>query len=174
MKKDQIKIQRANIVEVPADAVVNAANEALARGKGVCGALFEAAGVEDLTKACREIGFCDTGKAVITPAFQAKAKYIIHAVGPIWHGGTQGEAELLRSCYEESLKLAVDNDCHKIVFPVISSGIFGYPKEEAWTIALTACKDFLDAHPEQDLEIVFVARSRELTGIGEKILGSMK
>ena len=174
MKKDQIKIQRADIADVTADVLVNAANTDLAPGSGVCEAIFKSAGYDELNRACRKIGHCDTGKAVITPAFQAKAKYIIHAVGPIWYGGTHGEAELLRSCYEESLKLAVANDCHKIVFPVISSGIFGYPKDEAWTIALTACKDFLDAHPDQDLEIVFVARSRELTGIGEKILGSMK
>lgn len=169
MNKDQIKIQRADIVTVPTDAVVNAANKDLAPGTGVCGALFEEAGYDELNKACQKIGHCDTGKAVITPAFKVKAKYIIHAVGPIWHGGTQGEAEKLRSCYEESLKLAVANDCHKIVFPVISSGVFGYPKEEAWTIALTACRDFLDAHPEQDLEIVFVARSRELIELGESV-----
>ena len=174
MKKDQIKIQRADIADVTADVLVNAANTDLAPGSGVCEAIFKAAGYDDLNKACRKIGHCDTGKAVITPAFRAKAKYIIHAVGPIWHGGTEGEAEKLRSCYEESLKLAVDNDCHKIVFPVISSGVFRYPKDEAWTIALTTCKDFLDAHSDQDLEIVFVARSRELTGMGEKILGSMK
>ena len=170
MKKDQIIIRRADISEIEADALVNAANEDLVAGSGVCGALFEAAGYEELTKACRKIGHCDTGKAVITPAFKAKARYIIHAVGPIWNGGIFGEAGQLRSCYEESLKLATEYGCRRIVFPVISSGIFGYPKEEAWTIALSACRDYLNAHPDHDFEIIFVARSRELTETGERVL----
>lgn len=99
-------------------------------GGGVCGAIFKEAGYNELTDACTKIGHCDTGNAVITPGFQLKAKYIIHAVGPQWHGGSHNKEHLLRKCYQTALLLARDNGCKSIGFPLISSGIYGYPKKE--------------------------------------------
>ena len=126
-----IEIKLIGITELETDAIVNAANSRLAAGSGVCGAIFSYAGRRQLTEACDAIGYCPTGKAVITPGFDLKAKYIIHAVGPVWHGGLNHEAENLYSCYQESLDRASENDCHSIGFPLISAGIFGYPKDKA-------------------------------------------
>ena len=152
---NKIEIQRINIVELDTDAIVNAANRSLLAGGGVCGAIFRAAGNDQLAKACDAIGYCETGSAVITPGFQMKAKYIIHAVGPVWSGGNSCEAVLLYSAYNKSLELAVENGCHSIGFPLISAGIYGYPVEQAWTEALYACMDFQRTHPKADLRIIF-------------------
>ena len=129
-------ILRGDITKVKADAIVNAANENLWEGGGVCGAIFAEAGSEALATECGKIGHCDTGDAAITSACGLKtAKYIIHAVGPVWHGGLYGEERLLRSCYTKALELAEQNGCESITFPLISAGIYGYPKEAAfgWT-----------------------------------------
>ena len=112
----QIVIQKISITDLATDAIVNAANSGLLAGSGVCGAIFRAAGRRQLQDACDRYGYCPTGSAVITPGFNLKAKYVIHAVGPIWQGGGQGEAELLRSAYIKSLELAVGNGCRAFRF----------------------------------------------------------
>ena len=131
-----IQIIKKGITKLEVDAIVNAANSQLQAGGGVCGAIFEEAGYKELTAACRKIGHCETGSAVITPGFSLKAKYIIHAVGPIWNGGNSGEAKFLHGSYFSALEFAKANGCHSIGFPLISSGIFGYPKDKAWKEAI--------------------------------------
>ena len=123
---------------------MNTANSQLQRGGGVCGAIFHEAGSEELRKACDEIGGCSTCDAVITPGFKLKADYIIHAVGPVWSGGDENEEALLYGAYENSLKLAKEYGCRSIGFPVISSDIYGYPKKEAWEVAVKSCNDFIN------------------------------
>lgn len=138
-----LEIIRGDITTMQTDAVVNAANSRLAPGGGVCGAIFSASDYHKLDLACRKIGHCPVGQAVITPSFGMSAKYIIHAVGPIWQGGQQNEAKLLRSCYQSALNVAKQHGCSSIAFPLISSGIYGYPKEEALRIAVDAIRTFL-------------------------------
>lgn len=156
-----IEIKMMNIVDMEADCIVNAANEGLLQGSGVCGAIFEAAGARELTEACQAIGHCDTGDAVITPAFGLKAKYIIHAVGPRWQGGLKGEPLQLYNVYLNALALAKEHDCHSIVFPVISSGIFGYPMRMAWRKGLRACGIFLKENPDYEMQIYFVVLDKK-------------
>ena len=133
-----------DITTMATDAIVNAANSRLAPGGGVCGAIFSASDYHKLDLACRKIGHCPVGQAVITPSFGMPAKYIVHAVGPIWQGGQQNEAKLLRDCYTSSLNLAKQHGCTSIAFPLISAGIYGYPKEEALRVAVDAIRAFLD------------------------------
>ncbi|MDR2456777.1 MAG: macro domain-containing protein [Deltaproteobacteria bacterium] len=137
-----LRLAQGNLVEMEVDAIVNAANNRLARGGGVCGAVFEAAGEEELAKACGRIGFCPTGGAVLTSGFKLKARHVIHTVGPVWRGGLDGESELLRSSYWKSLTLAADNGFRSIAFPLISAGIFGYPRPEALEVAMRAVTDY--------------------------------
>ena len=146
---------RNDIVNMRVDAIVNAANSSLAPGGGVCGAIFAAAGRTALEKACRAIGHCDVGDAVITPGFDLPARYVIHAVGPIWQGGTRGEAALLQSCYTRALHLAQENGCESIAFPLISSGIFGYPKPQALRVAINAIEEFLLKYEMQVYLVIF-------------------
>lgn len=146
---------RNDIVNMRVDAIVNAANSSLAPGGGVCGAIFAAAGRTVLDKACRAIGHCDVGSAVITPGFDLPARYVIHAVGPIWQGGTRGEAALLQSCYTRALHLARENGCESIAFPLISSGIFGYPKPQALRVAINAIEEFLLKYEMQVYLVIF-------------------
>ena len=146
---------RNDIVNMRVDAIVNAANSSLAPGGGVCGAIFAAAGRTALEKACRAIGHCDVGSAVITPGFDLPARYVIHAVGPIWQGGTRGEADLLHSCYTHALHLARENGCESIAFPLISSGIFGYPKPQALRVAINAIEEFLLKYEMQVYLVIF-------------------
>ena len=138
-----LSLIRCDITTLQVDAIVNAANSALAPGGGVCGAIFKAAGYQELDAACKAIGGCSTGQAVITGGFALPAKYVIHTVGPIWHGGDRNEPQLLRDCYLNSLKLAAARGCQSIAFPLISSGIYGYPKKEAFKIAIAAIEEFL-------------------------------
>ena len=166
----KIIIVKTGITDITADAIVNAANEGLYAGSGVCGYIFEAAGYEELTAACRKIGHCDTGSAVITPGFHAKAKYIIHAVGPIWNGGQSGEPRQLYSCYLKSLELAKEKGCRSIAFPLISAGIFGYPKEKAWRKAIQACRDFIGKNPDYDLTIYFTILDDKILRLGNSVL----
>lgn len=163
-----IGIRKASITDLDTDAVVNAANEGLRAGSGVCGAIFDAAGKARLQAACDRIGHCDTGSAVITPGFGLRAKYIIHAVGPVWAGGDRGEAELLYGAYARSLELAKENGCRSVGFPLISAGIFGYPTEEAWDVALRACIDFLAAGNR--MEVVFAVLSERNHALGSQAL----
>ncbi len=146
---------RNDIVNMRVDAIVNAANSSLAPGGGVCGAIFAAAGRTALDKACRAIGHCDVGSAVITPGFDLPARYVIHAVGPIWQGGARGEADLLHSCYTRALHLARENGCESIAFPLISSGIFGYPKPQALRVAINAIEEFLLKYEMQVYLVIF-------------------
>ncbi len=125
----------ADITGLDLDAIVNAANESLAPGGGVCGAIHRAAGPE-LARACAAVAPCPTGEARITPGFELPAQYVIHAVGPVWHGGGANEAELLAAAYRSSLRLAAENGIRSIAFPAISTGIYGYPLEPATRIAV--------------------------------------
>jgi O-acetyl-ADP-ribose deacetylase (regulator of RNase III) len=147
-------------------AIVNAANSHLQQGGGVCGAIFETAGVELLRKECEAIGSCSVGHSVITKGYQLHAKYIIHAVGPIWNGGDQGEGKLLAMAYRSSLELAKEYNLASISFPLISSGIYGYPKDEALQIALSAISEFL-LHNEMDIYLVVF--DRKAISLSEKL-----
>ncbi len=166
----KIEISKKGITKFDVDAIVNAANKHLQAGGGVCGAVFQDAGYSELQKACDKIGFCHTGSAVITPGFNLKAKYIIHAVGPVWKGGNADEPKKLYSCYKKSLELAKENGCHSIAFPVISSGIFGYPKDKAWRKALQACLDFISENDDYDIDIYFAVLDDSAKALGEKTL----
>lgn len=166
-----ISIRKISITDIQADAIVNAANSGLQAGGGVCGAIFKKAGYQKLQAACDAIGHCDTGKAVITPAFgMTNAKYIIHAVGPIWQGGDHHEPQLLYGAYQSSLKLAVDHGCSSIAFPLISAGIYGYPLEGAWRKAIQACRDYLQKNPEAEIDIVFAVLDEKVMYTGRQVL----
>ena len=165
-----VLIKNASITDLDVDAVVNAANSSLWAGSGVCGAIFRAAGHSRLQDACDAIGHCDTGSAVITPGFDLKAKYIIHAVGPIWRGGFSGEPELLYGAYKSSLDLALENGCTSIGFPLISSGIYGYPKDGAWRVALQAVLDFFKENPSADILVTFAVLDHRTLDLGQSIL----
>lgn len=159
-------IVKDNIITVPVEAIVNAANSRLKAGGGVCGAIFEAAGKEELQRECDEIGYCETGKAVLTRGYKLSASYIIHTVGPVWRGGQQGEEALLRSCYKKSLQLAAKNKIKSIAFPLISSGIYGYPKDKALQIAIEEIKVFLEQY--DDMEVILVMFDKTTFQIGKK------
>ena len=169
-----IKVQKIGITNLDTDAIVNAANEGLWEGGGVCGAIFSAAGSRQLTAACNAIGHCDTGSAVITPGFALPAKYVIHAVGPVWHGGGNNEDKLLYSAYEQSLKVAKENGCHSIGFPLISAGIYGYPRAEAWRIGLQAGFDFIKANSGYEIDIVFAVLDDDIFRQGESIKSELE
>jgi O-acetyl-ADP-ribose deacetylase (regulator of RNase III) len=135
---------QGDLTERKVDAIVNAANTHLVEGSGVCGAIFQKAGSEQLQKACELLSPVETGNVVITPAFNLPSKFVIHAVGPIWHGGHKGEDALLRACYTNALHLAKEKKLTSIAFPLISAGIYGYPKYRAYRIAVTTILEFLE------------------------------
>lgn len=136
-----LRIRKQSITEMDVDCIVNAANRQLRHGGGVCGAIFAAAGARELEAACDALGHCPTGEAVITPGFKLKAKYIVHAVGPIWQGGSHNEGQLLYRCYQNTMKVACAKGCRSIAFPLISSGIYGYPVKDAWRVAIKAIQE---------------------------------
>ena len=147
----RIRIMDGDITELDLDAIVNAANERLAPGGGVCGAIHRAAGPE-LAEACAALGGCRTGDAKLTPGFRLSARYVIHAVGPVWEGGGSGEDEALASCYRRSLELLREHGLGTIAFPAISTGIYGFPPERAARIAVGTVAGFL----EQDEAVALV------------------
>lgn len=152
MIKNILKLVRGDITQLKVDAIVNAANTTLLGGGSVDGAIHHAAG-PDLLKECATLNGCPTGQAKITKGYRLPAKYVIHAVGPIWHDGTANEPELLASCYRCCFKLAHEYGIKTIAFPAISCGIYGYPKSQAALIAVKAATDYLKKH--QDLTAIY-------------------
>ncbi|MDG4718560.1 MULTISPECIES: macro domain-containing protein [Thalassospira] len=145
-----LEIISADITTLDTDAIVNAANVQLRPGGGVCGAIHGAAGPE-LALACQPLAPCPAGEARITPGFGLRARYVIHTVGPVWQGGTNNEAEMLAACYRNSITLAQNNNLNSIAFPAISTGIFGYPEDQAAGIAIATIADMaarFDAMPQ--------------------------
>ncbi len=163
-----IDVIKDDITRLDVDAIVNAANSRLAGGGGVDGAIHRAAGPE-LPVACRDIGGCPTGEAVITAGFLLPAKHIIHTVGPVYRGGHRNEPELLANCYRNSMLLAAQNNVSTIAFPNISTGIYGYPKEEAARIAISEVKKFMDENTTPQ-RVIFVCFDDENYQIYSSVL----
>ncbi len=149
----------ADITTLDVDAIVNAANEELMPGGGVCGAIHRAAGPK-LARACAELDGCPTGGARITPGFRLKARYVIHAVGPIWQGGSAGEPELLASAYQAAIRLAEEHELESIAFPAISTGIYGYPLQAATDVAVSAIREALSEYSTLR-HVIFACFNRE-------------
>jgi O-acetyl-ADP-ribose deacetylase (regulator of RNase III) len=163
-----MKLIQSDITKLEVDAIVNAANTSLLGGGGVDGAIHRAAGKELLAE-CRTLGGCATGDAKITKGYNLPAEYVIHTVGPVWNGGRSGEPEKLASCYRRSLELAVQNGIRTIAFPNISTGVYGYPKNEAAIIAISTVKEFLENHSEIQ-EVIFCAFDDENFRIYKNLL----
>ncbi len=165
-------IVRQDITRMQVAAIVNAANTDLAMGSGVCGAIFKAAGPTKLQAACDKVAPIKTGEAAITPGFGLPAKFVIHAAGPVYrHWNAAQSEQLLRSAYTESLKLAHKHKCESIAFPLISSGIYGYPKDEALRVATAAIKDFLEGH---DMDVYLAIFDRVSFAVSEELLGAVE
>jgi O-acetyl-ADP-ribose deacetylase len=162
---------RNDITKVAADAIVNPANRNLLQGSGTSRAIYQAAGEQELTAACEAIRYCDLGKAVCTPAFRLPAKYIFHAVCPAWQGGVAGEAEQLASAYHSALELAVEHRCESVAFPLLSSGNYGYPKEQAFRIAVETITQYVMEH---DLTVYLVLYDRHSLAVSRKLFASVE
>ncbi len=163
-----LKAVSADITTLQIDAIVNAANETLLGGGGVDGAIHRAAGPELLAE-CRTLGGCKTGSAKITRGYGLPARHVIHTVGPVYHGGNQGEEELLGSCYQSSLMLAVENSLKSIAFAAISCGVYGYPPEKAVPVAVAQCRTFCEQHAEIE-EVIFACFGDDMLRLYENEL----
>ena len=161
----KIEVVVGDITQQSVDAIVNAANNALAPGAGVSGAIHRAAGPE-LAEACAKLKGCETGSAKITGGYNLSAKFVIHTVGPVWNGGNKGEPQLLESCYRTCIQLAVDKGLASIAFPAISTGVFGYPQKSAAKVALETVRE------SDELDLVrFVCYDSNSAEIYEKLMG---
>lgn len=164
----KIRLHRGNITQLHVDAIVNAANKTLLGGGGVDGAIHRAAGPQ-LLEECRQLNGCETGDAKLTNGYNLAAKFVIHTVGPVYNGGNYNEAEKLKSCYTRSLEIALQNDIKSIAFPNISTGVYGYPKQEAAYIATQTVKEFLETNDKIE-ELIFCVFDNENYTIYKKLL----
>jgi O-acetyl-ADP-ribose deacetylase (regulator of RNase III) len=164
----KLSLQLGDITKIKVDAIVNAANTSLMGGGGVDGAIHRAGGPAILAE-CRKIGGCATGEAVITTAGNLPSKFVIHTVGPVWHGGSSSESDLLESAYGNSLSLAVKNNCQNIAFPNISTGVYRFPKDAAAKIAVNTCRAFMELS-ELPSEVIFMCFDEENYRLYKKLL----
>lgn len=162
-----LRVLQSDITQIPVDAIVNAANRHLLMGSGVCGAIFHSAGIFRLQLECLKIGHCEVGEAVITKGYSLPCKYIVHTVGPVWHGGFSGESNFLHKCYANSISLARAQGCKSISFPLISTGNYGYPPEQALVNAIFAIQRSLSL---DDIETFLVLRDKSLVELSKKLI----
>ncbi|MEA2105872.1 MAG: O-acetyl-ADP-ribose deacetylase [Bacteroidota bacterium] len=165
----KIELIQDDITKLEVDAIVNAANKSLLGGGGVDGAIHRAAGSE-LLEECKTLNGCETGKAKITKGYRLPSKFVIHTVGPVWHGGQSNESELLTNCYKNSLKLALENNIKTIAFPNISTGVYGFPKDKAAEIAIKTVTGFLNQNNNRIEKVYFVCFDNENYSLYKELL----